>query len=516
MVSRIAIFLALALVLGVPLLMRPAAEERVEGGETLVVVTPHVPQIQFEFGRAFSAWHKRVYGEPARIDWRQPGGTSEIIKQLDAQYQAAAKSGQFDFTDPKNPTCPPATIGYDLMFGGGTYDHGRLKRGIAIKLDGKDVRIPMSVPADFPQDQLDAWFGENIIGAGTLYDPEQYWIGTALSGFGIVYNKELYERMGLPQPESFEDLTDPALRGWVIFADPRQSGSVATTLDSILSYYGWEKGWRILRESCANARYFTNSAPRPPIDVSQGEGAAGLAIDFYGRGQSQAVLRAGQDPATSRVGYVDPKGAVYIDADPASLLRGGPNPALARRFIEFTLTPEAQALWQFPARSDPRSAGNPVGENGEKMGPLSNELRRMPARRVMYEKYVGSMIDQENPFDLASKTKPAGWRDAIGMMMGAFAIDVQQDMQAAWAALLSARADPAFPPERLAEMERLFYSWPKTTLPDGSIVDFTPETAKAVMTAWKDPAFKARCEINYTEYFRDTYRRILRIAEGKS
>src|ERR1051325_7726039 len=53
--SRLAIFLALALILGVPFALRPATPER--SGvpvQTLVVVTPHVPQIRSEFGTAFS------------------------------------------------------------------------------------------------------------------------------------------------------------------------------------------------------------------------------------------------------------------------------------------------------------------------------------------------------------------------------------------------------------------------------------------------------------------------------
>ncbi|MBS0196826.1 MAG: extracellular solute-binding protein [Planctomycetes bacterium] len=517
MTFRIVIFLALALVLGVPFAMRPAEERgaQVSTANTLVVVTPHVPQIQFEFARAFARWHERHYHEPARIDWRQPGGTSEIIKQLEAQYLAAAKAGRFDFSNPKNPTCPAGTVGYDAMLGGGTYDHGRLKTGITFKPDtGQDVRIPMSMPAGFTQEQLDAWYGKNELGACTLYDPEQYWLGTALSGFGIVFNKPLLARLHVKEPTSFEDLANPALRGWVVFADPRQSGSIATTLDAILSFYGWDKGWKLLRESCANARYFSNSAPRPPIDVSQGEAAIGLAIDFYGRGQSQAVLAPHQDPSESRVGYIDPKGSVYIDADPISLLRGGPNPALAKRFAEFCLTDEAQALWQFPAATDPRGSTNPKGESGEPLGPERNNLRRMPARRAMYEKYRQHFIDQADPFELASKTKPAGWRGTIGIMMGAFAIDVQEDMQHAWAALLAARANPNFPKDTLARMESLFYSWPTTTLADGKQLPFTPENVKAIAAAWKDPMFKARCEIQYTEFFRAQYRAVTALAKS--
>src|SRR6185369_4088714 len=130
--------------------------------------------------------------------------------------------------------------------------------------------------------------------------------------------------LGLPEPRAFGDLTDFRYFNMLALADGRLSGSITTAYDSILNKEGWKNGWKMLREMSANARYFASAAPKPPIDVSQGEAAAGLAIDFYGRTQSQAVLAPGQDPADSRVGYVDPKGATYIDADPVTILRGCP------------------------------------------------------------------------------------------------------------------------------------------------------------------------------------------------
>jgi ABC-type Fe3+ transport system substrate-binding protein len=519
--SRLGIFLALALILGVPFALRPASPEKSAGPvQTLVVITPHVPQIRAEFATGFSEWHLRHYGQAVAIDYRAPGGTSEILTQLESQFQAAAKNGQFDFGDPKDPRAAPGTIPFDLVFGGGSYDHTRIKSGIKFERTGADgkaapVTIPMSIPAGFRQRQLDDWFGDNSVGAQRLYDPEQFWIGVALSGFGIVYNRIEYEKLtGKQAPESFDDLADPRLFGMVILADPRQSGSVATTLDAILSNYGWDKGWRLLREICGNSRTFTNSSPKPPIDVSQGEGAAGLAIDFYGRGQSQAVLAPGQKPEDGRVGYVDPKGATYIDADPISILRGCPHPDLARHFVEFCLSEEGQALWQLPAQSDSRSASNPKGEDGGPLGPRQYELRRMPARRVMYEKYLSSFIDKANPFEIASKTKPAGWRVGIGIMMGAFAIDNAHAQREAWKALCAARADKAFPPDALRLMEYLFYRFPVTKTPEGTDLEFNPENFKAIAAAWKTSgAYQSRCEIAYTRFFRENYERIIAIGK---
>ncbi len=374
--------------------------------------------------------------------------------------------------------------------------------------------IPMSTPAGLDPKELATIFGPNEIGAQNLYDPDQYWIGTALSSFGIVYNKEIYTQLGLPEPQSFEDLGRPELIGLVALADPRQSGSITTTLDAILSYYGWEKGWRILREMTANTRYFTNSAPKPPIDVSQGDAAAALAIDFYGRGQAQAILLPGQDPSESRVGYVDPPGSVYIDADPISMLRGAPNPELLRHFIEFCLSEEGQALWQFRSEHDPLGGNNPISSEGVRLGPKEHELRRLPVRRDFYEDtsaYKAAMIDQVDPFALASNTKPKGWRSSIGIMMGAFAIETAREQREAWRALLHARETPRFPKDTLAEMERLFYSFPEHQMPDGSRLPFNEANYRTIRATWNDRSFQTDCATRYTLYFRGAYAKVVEL-----
>ncbi len=58
-------------------------------------------------------------------------------------------------------------------------------------------------------------------------------------------------------------------------------------------------------------------------------------------------------------------------------------------------------------RADARSASNPPGPD-RRLGPEVYELRRVPIRRVMYEKYFDAFIDKTNPSDLATKTEPAG------------------------------------------------------------------------------------------------------------
>lgn len=599
------VILGLVAVLGVPLLMRPsAATARATADQTLVVITPHVPQIRAEFAGAFDRWHKRKYGGSVAIDYRTPGGTSEIIRFLQSVYSAHAirlldemrSQDPAALADPKlsiGDRFMPASMDADIVFGGGSFDHGRLKdpanvavwikpwekRGVTdvqigplpkgadatklagskevtlpVSLDGKaivvrvpmsaieqgasvvgalksdsslpakidlsraerEVQVSMSAPAGLEPEQLKKLIGDNVIGAQTIYDPDQYWIGVAFSSFGVVYNRDWLKKLGLPEPTSFDDMGRPELVGLVALADPRLSGSITTSMDAILSAYGWEKGWRVLRSMCANTRYYTAASSKPPIDVSQGEAAIGLAIDFYGRGQAQSILRPGQDAGESRVGYVDPPGVVYIDADPISVLRGAPHPELARKFIEFCLTDEGQALWQFHAKSDPRAASNPRNDAGEAMGPEQYELRRMPVRRDFYRDCASHFIDKVEPFAAATSNKPAGWRSAIGPILGACAVDTADEQREAWRAIIAAERDTTFPRDVAAAMREMFFSFPPHTTAKGDTIRFSPETMKAIRDDWRDAKVRQAAEVSYVRYFRATYAQIMDISRTRA
>jgi ABC-type Fe3+ transport system substrate-binding protein len=370
----------------------------------------------------------------------------------------------------------------------------------------------------FTQAQLESWYGpgEPVIGVTPLYDrgdpasgdPGQYYLGNALSGFGIVFNRDVLAGLGVPEPNAWSDLADPRLSGWVALADPRMSGSVATTYESILYASGWERGWRLLRALGANARYFTNTSQKVPLDVSQGQAAAGSAIDFYGRFQSQSLLRPGEPPDASRVGYVDPPGETLIDPDPVSLLRAGPNPRVARRFVEFVMSDEGQALWNFPVRpATPRA-------DDDGLGPRRHALRRLPVRRAVYARYADRMVDRVDPYAIASAAPNQGWRSAIGVMMGAFAIDVHDEMRAAWNAINDLRARGGSQAS-LDALDAMFFSWPEHVMRDGSRLPFTEANYKAIRADWRDAerdGRMTRVRLAYTEFFRAAYARVQREA----
>ena len=84
MLRNLSILLALALILALPFAFRRDVDVREwrPGDPVLVIISPHNEAVRHEFGLAFSRWHAQRYGQPVKVDWRNIGGASEIMRYL--------------------------------------------------------------------------------------------------------------------------------------------------------------------------------------------------------------------------------------------------------------------------------------------------------------------------------------------------------------------------------------------------------------------------------------------------
>lgn len=505
---RIIIVLLLALIVGVPLVLKPdepAAAAHAHVGNRLVIVSPHNEQIRYELSHAFNQW-RATNGLPAvRFDWRSSGGTSDLRRMVLSVLESKARKGRED-----------EGLGYDLFFGGGEYEHNKLAKGVKVDRGGKSVRITASVPIDLPGGLLERVFPEPMIGGEKLYHPQRYWLGAALSSFGIVYNRDVLKMRGLAAPGTWSDLVDGRYRNWVALADPGHSGSITATYDAILRRLGWKQGWWVLRRAFANSRYFTSGASKVPVDVSAGEAAAGMCIDFYGRYQAGAV-HFGE--GAERVGYGDPPYMTAITADPISILRGAPNHKVALQFVHWVLSPEAQSLWQ-----------TRLGARG---GPQRFELRRLPVRRDMYTPArMADWVDRDvAPFDIAKPflSGMPSFYLTIAPVAHAIAIDIHDDLKAAWDVVHGMDADDPDHRRALALFDAmpddLHIPWPD----DGSASNWSDILADvdhprhdevaatlksfvdAILVRWREDKDTVHGDrLRWTLFFRENYRRIVK------
>ena len=485
MIRNLCLFVLLAAVLALPFALRPAPEAaaRGAGDETIVIISPHNEAIRAEFEAGFRRWHREKTGRDARLDWRLIGGTSEITRYLEGEYIASFRNHwertlgrpwsatvQAAFADGRLPKDAPeearaardaflasgVSCGIDVFFGGGAYDFiSQARAGRLVAMHGGGGERP-------------DWMSEEVVpvkhAGDDFRDPQGRWTGAVLSSFGIVYNRDALTRLGLPAPSVWADLADARYFGQVALADPTKSGSMNKAFENVVQQKihqvvdarlsvarfaneaarkaaeqaavedGWVEGLRLLQAISANARYFTDSAQKVPIDVAAGNCAAGMCIDFYGRQQAEALSRrAGSD----RVTYVSPPGGTVFSVDPIGLLRGAPNASGGQAFIDYVMSPEGQRLWnQRP---------------GTEGGPERYALRRLPVRTDAYTE-PGAAAKRsdpaENPYAIEDPLvyRPE-WTGALfgelRFILRVMCLDSHPELKAAWHEVQAAGSPPA-------------------------------------------------------------------------
>ncbi|MFM2007487.1 MAG: hypothetical protein RLZZ09_3142, partial [Pseudomonadota bacterium] len=84
------VLLALLATLTGPFLLKPKeADLASHYDRRLVIISPHNERVRHEFGRAFTdAWKVRT-GETVYLDWRIPGGSSEVTLFLKSEFAGA-------------------------------------------------------------------------------------------------------------------------------------------------------------------------------------------------------------------------------------------------------------------------------------------------------------------------------------------------------------------------------------------------------------------------------------------
>lgn len=447
--------------------------------------------------------------------------TWEILRDIHTQFRTHDDAAKFGTR-------------IDLFFGGGEYDHSRaFGQGLTVAPWAEGEEPPGLFKSEDGIDLIPAYISGEIWRTPTLF-------GNAVSTFGICYNIDRLKDNGVDIPPStWDDLADPVYFRQLGMADPTKSGSVAKAFELMLHYKvreavnaagftveqiekfeadiskarlppgelpdhvpaeyqraiekGFLNGIRMIQLIGANARYFTDSSSKVPIDVSMGNATVGIAIDFYGRFQAQVSITP---DGVERMKYITPFGGSGVSCDPISLLRGAPHRETAIRFIEFVLSEEAQKLWTY-------RAGTPGG-------PEKFALRRVPIRREFYpsenpaiqarheihQQYAADDLADPaiNPYALAEqfiyyRRWTGGHFGILRDLIKTMCMDSSVELKAAWQAIID-HGGPEAQPEAMRLLTRLPdtpvpFDWKNSMAVPGERLDY--------MRAW-------------TIFFRNSYR----------
>lgn len=172
------------------------------------------------------------------------------------------------------------------------------------------------------------------IGTYPMHDHDGAYFGFALSGYGIMWNNSYLQAYRIKTPKEWTDLTNPNFHGHLAMSAPSRSGTTHLTVEAILQGYGWEKGWEIILNMGGNMAVITERSFGVPQGVINGEFGVGVVIDFFGL----SSIASGNP-----VDFIYPSITPIVPAN-IGMIKGGPNPENAKKFIHFLLSKDGQLL----------------------------------------------------------------------------------------------------------------------------------------------------------------------------
>jgi iron(III) transport system substrate-binding protein len=194
--------------------------------------------------------------------------------------------------------------------------------------------------------------------------PAGNWHGWFMGTLVIILNPARFEReiapQGLAKPKTWDDLLHPAYRKKLVSGAPATCGGAYIFLAvQIFRNGGENQGFDWLKRYDGQILQYTPTCPAPITLVARGEAVAGMTW---------------QDDATEAMLNKQPIEVIFppetgAEIGGASIIKGGPNPEGAKKFVDFLLSKKAQSIktelgFTYPVRGDVAPPKNvpPLGE----------------------------------------------------------------------------------------------------------------------------------------------------------
>jgi iron(III) transport system substrate-binding protein len=182
--------------------------------------------------------------------------------------------------------------------------------------------------------------------------PSNYWHGWFMGTLVIILNPQRYEKeiapQGVAKPKTWDDLLNPAYAKKLVSGAPATCGGAYIFLAvQIFRNGGEQQGFDWLKKYDQQVLQYTPTCPAPITLVARGEAVVGMTW---------------QDDATEAMLNKQPIEVIFppdtgAEIGGASIIKGGPNPEGAKKFVDFLLSQKAQSIktelgYTYPVRGD--------------------------------------------------------------------------------------------------------------------------------------------------------------------
>jgi iron(III) transport system substrate-binding protein len=178
------------------------------------------------------------------------------------------------------------------------------------------------------------------------------WIGMEAWVAAICFNTVEAEKLGLPRPKSWFDLSNPIYRGRIVMPNPASSGTGFFHVSSWIQMFGEEKAWAFMDDLHKNIATYEHSGAKPCRQAATGEFPIGIAYELIG-----ATMKQRNAP----IDVLLMKEGGGWDMDTAAILKGTNKLDAAKRLMDFAASRKANEMYsQFISQVAIAGIGAPI------------------------------------------------------------------------------------------------------------------------------------------------------------
>ncbi len=162
------------------------------------------------------------------------------------------------------------------------------------------------------------------------------WVGMDAWVAALCYNTVEGEKLGVPAPASWADLTKPEYQGHVVMPNPASSGTGFLDVSSWLQMMGEEQGWAYMDALHNNIASYTHSGSKPCRMAGAGEAVVGVSFAFRG-----AKTKAEGAP----IEIIIPEEGIGWDMEATAIVAGTDNLEAAQTLVDWSISKKAMEMY---------------------------------------------------------------------------------------------------------------------------------------------------------------------------
>jgi iron(III) transport system substrate-binding protein len=186
----------------------------------------------------------------------------------------------------------------------------------------------------------------------------------------LCVNTEALAERHLPMPRTWRDLTSPMYRGEIAMPDPASSGTGYMVLSSLSDAGRDAAGMKLVTDVARNVGQETLSGSAPCKLARIGEFPIGISFAF----SAMQSMRQGYP-----IAMVVPSDGTGYELEGSALMKDAPHAADARRFLDWTASPDAAALYRGFKEIVATPGSEPTNEQ-QRQGLPAHLVATLPAR----------------------------------------------------------------------------------------------------------------------------------------